>query len=382
MAHVKRSVPSSVVFTPAIRDVRELSDLTARVNWYLVDCPVDLSVEVAQSLHATPDAAPYMDANLVRSGLLHPIAKGTRRPPASETVVHRVDGRSLAAVLRSPRRSRLAAPGMHFFAEEGYRDLRQDLCPSNLPDASTSYARLARLRVSASAVVIGTGPSAAAVGDVGEYGNRIVCNSAVRDKSFLQQVQPTLIAFCDPVFHLGPSTYASAFRQDLLEAAEMFPDSLIATTRDWGDVLFAHLPMLKDRVVVLDSRDQVSWGWPQNGSMFAKSTGNVLTKIMLPLAFSLADRVAVAGCDGRKPSENYFWRHNQRTQYSQGLLNDVFTAHPSFFRDRNYADYYSDHCEELEQLCAEAERSGKTVRALTSSHIPAMRARGAAEPPD
>ena len=83
---------------------------------------------------------------------------------------------------------------------------------------------------------------------------------------------------------------------------------------------------------------------------------------MIPIAFALADRVEIPGCDGRRPSENYFWRHNARTQYSDELMGSAFEAHPAFFRDRDYGDYYDKHCQQLEEGLATGEAAGKEAR--------------------
>jgi hypothetical protein len=98
---------------------------------------------------------------------------------------------------------------------------------------------------------------------------------------------------------------------------------------------------------------------------------------MLPIAFALTDRVEIAGCDGRVADERYFWHHNARTQYSDELMTSAFDAHPAFFRDRDYADYYEGHCRELEELLTTGEAAGKRSMGVTPSHIPALRQRGA-----
>ena len=72
-----------------------------------------------------------------------------------------------------------------------------------------------------------------------------------------------------------------------------------------------------------------------------------------------ADEVLVAGADGRQPTETYFWKHNPSLQYPDALMQTVFDAHPSFFRDRDYADYYDTFCLELEEMCRMAETSGQ-----------------------
>ena len=179
------------------------------------------------------------------------------------------------------------------------------------------------------------------------------------------------------MFHYGPSRYAAAFRRDLLRAVEE-TDALLVTHELWAGLLLAHHPELVDRLIILRVlKGKPAWHWPSPDRMTVRLTGNVLTNAMLPIAFALADRVEVAGCDGRQASENYFWRHNARTQYSDELMTTAFDAHPAFFRDRDYADYYEDHCQQLEEFIAAAEATGKRTRGVTPSYIPALSRRGA-----
>ena len=198
----------------------------------------------------------------------------------------------------------------------------------------------------------------------------------MRDHDLLQRLRPDVIAFSDRVFHFGPSRYASAFRRDLRHAFEA-TDALIVTSKLWARPLLANMPELAPRVVAIDHRHDVGWRWPTEGDVTVRSTGNVLTNLMLPVAFALADRVEVAGCDGRNPDENYFWKHNAKTQYADDLMQAAFEAHPAFFADRDYGDYYDEHMAQLEELLETGERAGKTIVGTTPSHIPALLRRGA-----
>ena len=196
---------------------------------------------------------------------------------------------------------------------------------------------------------------------------RITCNSAVRDLDLLRALRPDVICFGDPVFHYGPSRYAAAFRRDLLRAVDE-TDALLVTTELYAGLLLAHHPELENRLIILRSlKGRPPWHWPSPDRMSVRMTTNVLTHAMLPIAFALSDRVEIAGCDGRQPSENYFWRHNTRTQYSDELMGTAFDAHPAFFRDQVYADYYENHCHQLEELLAAGEDAGKVSVGVTPS---------------
>ena len=43
----------------------------------------------------------------------------------------------------------------------------------------------------------------------------IICNSMVKNKSLLKHINPQLLVFADPVFHMSHNEYAEEFRQNL-----------------------------------------------------------------------------------------------------------------------------------------------------------------------
>src|ERR1019366_1732000 len=187
---------------------------------------------------------------------------------------------------------------------------------------------------------------------------RITCNSAVRDLARLHAFNPTIIAFTDPVFHFGPSRYAAQFRRDLTTAIEIC-DPVLLCGSAWVGPLLHLLPEVEDRLAVIPFGQGPKWRWPSDRHPTVRATGSVLTNLMLPIALMLADHVSVAGVDGRRASERYFWTHG--LQYSDDLMQSVFDAHPAFFRDSDYAAHYDRYCREIEELIQSAEACGKIV---------------------
>ena len=113
-----------------------------------------------------------------------------------------------------------------------------------------------------------------------------------------------------------------------------------------------------------------------NLGLTVPKTSNVLTRLMLPIGLALGRRhVSIAGCDGRRPSERYFWEHSRDAQYDDEMMRSVFAAHPSFFRDRDYQSYYDKHCSTLEDLLSQAEADGMRFESVTPSEIPALKRR-------
>ena len=342
---------------------------------YLGDADLPLFLGGAR-FELDPGLVPHMDPQLVRDpGWL------SERPDGdAHLVIHRVTPATVARLARFRGPGWIVDPRLHARAEERYFDLRN---ATTWPTYEPVEAGLARLRERApgakTAFVLATGPSAAEVDlDADCADIRITCNSAVRNTALIKKLRPDIICFTDPVFHFGPSRYAAEFRRDVVRAASEV-DALVVCGYRFAGPLLGLEPSLRGRLVILPYQDGGPWRWPTDRNPTVRQGGNVMTTLMLPLAFMLADHITVAGADGRQPTENYFWTHNTQLQYSDEMMKTVFDAHPSFFRDTDYGDYYDEFCESVEALIQVGESAGKTVSGLTPSWIPAFVKRGAPE---
>lgn len=371
-----RAFPDYFEFYPSVKSAKEFSDLSARVNCYLGGAGVPLYLPGPR--YATdPSLVPNFDPTFVRDpGWV------SQRPPGDPyLVIHRTTAGAVARVAANRGPSKIVDPNLHMRAENMYFDLRNNTTWPNYAPIEEGLRRLQLLATNGgSAFILATGPSALTVDAQAVAADiRITCNSAVRDLDRIRQFRPNVICFMDPVFHFGPSRYATGFRRDMVRAAEEV-DALVVCGKAFAGPLLDMYPQLAERLVVVPHQDGGPWRWPTRSNPTVRQSGNVMTTLMLPLALMLADRVEIAGADGRQPAENYYWKHNPQLQYSDELMQTVFDSHPAFFRDRDYADYYDEFCADMEALCALGERSGKTVRAAAPSWIPALSRRGAASP--
>lgn len=373
----KRGRSDALLLSPAVRSAEEFADLAARLNWYL---PSDarnlpLAAEGAVPTAAlTPGMAPHMDPPLVHD----PGLDQTLKPSRPHVIVHRVTPRSIFSLIRHAGNATCVDSSFAYGADETYFRLHRQFCSTSVPASSVSLERLqSKASPGGTAFVLATGPSANEVApDELSADVRITCNSAVRDRELIERYRPSVLAFGDPVFHYGPSRYAAAFRRDLIWTIEN-SDAVILTTDLFVEPLLVHVPEVRDRIAVVNLRKDERWGWPTSTDVTARITGNVLTNLMLPAAFALADHVKIAGCDGRNPDETYYWKHNVRTQYADDLMQAAFETHEAFFRDRTYSDYYDEHIQQLADFLAVAEAAGKSATCVTRSHIPALLDRGA-----
>ncbi len=222
------------------------------------------------------------------------------------------------------------------------------------------------------AYIFGTGPSIEnAYGFDFSNGFNIVCNSIVKNKGLLRKINPDLLVFADPVFHFSPCEYAQKFREDVLETVSEF-DCYCLTLNFTVPLMLAHYPELRDRIIGIPINSRMNF--PDLENFYVKSSSNILTLFMIPVASSICNDINILGCDGRQKGETYFWKHNNDTQYND-LMKTVFDMHPSFFRDRVYEDYYKEHCEYLQLLIEYGESLGKKYRCLTPTYIPALKER-------
>jgi len=373
-----KAFPDYLEFAPTVQDAQEFSDLSARVSCYLQDAGLPLYLP-GPRFPLSADAVPHFDPLLVSD----PGWVDRRPEGVGHLVVHRITPKTLSMMATSAVPFTVVDTRLHVKSEMQYFTLRNS---TTWPTYRPAEMALERLRAlggeGSSAFVFATGPSALEVDPATVTADvRITCNSAVRDLDRIRQLRPNIITFMDPVFHFGPSRYAAAFRRDVVKAAEEV-DALVVCGDTFAGPLLSLEPTLRDRLVVIPHQHGGPWRWPTDRNPTVRQAGNVLTGLMLPLAFMLADDVSIAGADGRQPTENYYWKHNPTLQYSGDLMQTVFDAHPAFFRDRDYQDYYEVHCANLEALIQVGEAQGKTVRGVTSSWTPALRARGAPTPSD
>jgi len=221
-------------------------------------------------------------------------------------------------------------------------------------------------------IVAGTGPSLKYAYSLDELGSSIVitCNSALRNKTLMSVLQPHIVCATDPIFHAGWGQYASEFRNVLLERMREFNFILIVPTRDYH-IYYRFLPIdLHSRLCCYQLENLENFNINLIDKAEVKSTPNVLTNIMLPLAASLSRQISIIGCDGKKESSNYFWGHDPSSQINQHMV-DIQKEFKGFF-NIDYDKYYSDHCNSLNELLIAMEAIGIQISSRSPSYIPCL----------
>ncbi|MCG7647558.1 hypothetical protein MHM87_18465 [Alteromonas sp. Cnat3-28] len=220
--------------------------------------------------------------------------------------------------------------------------------------------------------ILATGPS------VEEYSKHsfedslvIACNSTVLDDDLFKKTSPKILVFADPIFHFGASRYAAEFRKIVLKRLETSDISIVIPLKYYS-LLTSIFSKYTDRIIGLEFDNKIDFNLDLKSTFKVKTTSNILTLLLFPLATTFSKKVNVLGCDGR-PFENddYFWGHGKSVQINSEMDN-IQEVHPGFFKI-DYNEYYFEHCHILDVMIDKAVASGIKVRHLAPSHIPALR---------
>lgn len=376
---------STIVCYPPVESLETAADLYNRLHWYstadglrVVLPTTETEADVREAVSRLDHQPSYLNGSSAVQ-LIDPDSATARLADADILLVWDASSLSSSSILRRLGRTWVVDP-------EYYSDTE---CNSHLYPLRVSRTecyrqhsveRFRALRDECAdykeAYVFATGPSLDRVFDreIPERSVKVVCNSIVRNDDLLSHIQPDVLTFADPVFHFGPSAYAAQFRADAVRAIKEYDCWCVVSTP--GDVLLeAHFPEIADRVIGISSQSRVSqFHFPASDNLWVRSTGNIMTRLMLPIASALADHIHLFGADGREENESYFWKHSSIAQYDS-LMNSAVQTHPSFFRDRLYTDYYERHIELLGELIEFGEAHGKRYDSLTPSYIPALHER-------
>jgi len=199
----------------------------------------------------------------------------------------------------------------------------------------------------------------------------IVCNSMVKNESLLEKLKPRLIVAADPIFHAGNSSYAAAFRKDLMNTMDKYDAYFITPMRDLK--LYQKNLALKYRskIIGVPFENMINPNFDLLSNFVVKSYPNVLTMFLIPLASTIGKEVNIMGCDGKEVRDNkYFWAHHKKSQFNN-KMSEIKEVHPAFF-NISYEDYYENHIKQLEDMIEAGMKNNITYYNLTKSFIPIL----------
>lgn len=388
----------SIAYFPVVNDEDQLIDLLSRAAWFLCSCPINrIYIPIASEKLKTVEwrVAPGMD-NAISANFDRLEAKVTFVVVETESdmdafmveseiilrwkkdfIPEFITAKKLAQWENGKKILQVDPVAV---AQEGgfYIDVSYSLMKdrtNTISENNRKFSELSsRLKKFERAYLLATGPSISNYRYLDfEKSIGIVCNSVILDDELMETVRPQILVFADPIFHFGPSQYAGAFRQRLYESAKKY-DFKICIPLKYYPLFISVVPELADRTIGIPFVQGRPWNFDLNREFIVRTTANILTFLMIPLAATFADEICILGCDGRPLNENtYFWNHNPNTQINDKMAN-IREVHPGFF-NIEYNDYYLQHCETLAEQLSEGENAGKRFLSVGFSHIPALNCR-------
>lgn len=225
--------------------------------------------------------------------------------------------------------------------------------------------------------VLATGPSIESYAD-NDYNDSIViaCNSVVLNDDLMQVCKPSVLVFADPIFHFGVSGYAGRFREVIEQRLRESHIGIVVPFK-YYPLMVAKFPEHRHRIIGVPFEKVAHFNFDVSRNFRVKTTANILTLLLLPLATTFAREVRITGCDGRPlEQDDYFWGHGNSVQINEKMEN-IRRVHPGFF-DIDYNEYYFEHCHTLDNMLREGEDAGWRFAHQGPSHIPALRDRSPA----
>lgn len=392
--------PRRITYFPAFGPQDDLNFSLLRAAWYLGPIPGAVIRVFADQLPATLECFDHYDpacadmhASLLGSGRLScappvPEAEMLQALRDSDAVICWKDGAYVEDVYGAEAVEALRRGGTRVFTMGAAERLESSMyvevsfrlmaAPARVIEANRlRFGRLrARLAGRRKAFLVATGPSSRSwerfrLED--EDALTVVCNSVINDDRLMAALKPDIVTFADPIFHFGCSTYARAFRERLRQMARRHRFTIVIPFK-YLALFTAQLPELAHRVIAVPHAADRDINLDLAADFRLRTTDNVLTFLMIPLAASLARELYLIGCDGRPLAQDgYFWNHNARTQFT-GEMAAIRKAHPSFFQI-DYNEYYLAHCDNLERYALAVEGRGQRLHSMWQSHIPALRSR-------
>lgn len=379
----------TILCYPAVESQSELVDLVARLSWHFAHIDVTVHVSLAAGVQK-PDrfiVPDYMDADIGKyvgpflSRIVFESDEGFDPATGAEGYDAILKIRQIGKdPLKVPAGIKAYRVDPNAVRQEGsfYIQAALDLCNDTETHLAQSVEKFAELKKNlghfSRAWTVATGPS---VGNFMKYDYSedlvIGCNSVILNDELVQKTGMKLLVFADPIFHFGVSQYAGAFRAALVEKLQQYDINILIPFK-YYPLMVSRCPEIANRIIGVPFDPHVPFNFDMGEKFVVRTTANVLTLMLLPIAASFADEIVTIGCDGRPVDEDsYFWGHDKTVQINDKMDN-IRQVHPGFFKI-DYNDYYFEHCHTLQNMIEDGEAQGKKFWHAGQSHIPALKKR-------
>ena len=207
-------------------------------------------------------------------------------------------------------------------------------------------------------------------------GIRIVCNTIVRDHKLWSHIRPHVIVAGDGIYHFGASEYAKAFRRDLKLRLQDSPETVFIYPAFFDGIVRRELGGLCNRLIPIPSGSIKGFNYNLLSRYELPDLGNVLSLLLLPLAFAVSKRIYLWGFDGRAPSDKGFWSNSASHSYPEHM-ESLRRDYPAFFEhfipsSNPMAYVKAVHGDQLRLNLEEMESLGYQIMTLHDSYTKAL----------
>ncbi|MFC5401734.1 hypothetical protein [Cohnella soli] len=221
------------------------------------------------------------------------------------------------------------------------------------------------------AYVFGSGPSLEKVWDMEfEPSVKIICNSIIKNAKLINRLNADIFVFSDGLW-FSHTSFGAEFRQCLIAFLQN-KNRYCIVPEMYAPLLLAHFPDIRDQLIGIPVSSS-SMNIPTTQSFSVKQTYNVMTRLGITTASSLAKSVYILGCDGRSNVNDLEWKHSKSATLVVVENEDLQKVHSSSLVSHDPPVQYSErHHRFMEELLQHGERQGITYRSLAPSYIPAL----------
>ncbi len=382
---------TDLLFYPKIEDLKTLANIMNRVTWYLPNhsnLKINIfseirteSINFKELVNSLPEYYhSFMRQDIVDT--INIIDNNIEETLESSNLILIWDKSALKdpTIIKYLSKVAIVDPTFYshtessFYRELNYKCMSRTHKENNYKNYIEKFKNLQEIASQyKDGTVFGSGPSLEkATNHNFENSFTIVCNSIVKNKKLLEHIRPNVIVFADPVLHFGVSKYSYEFRKHLAEAVIKYEAYCIVPEHS-AELVERNMPSISKYIIGIPTNaNKVTF--PTESNFTVKSSSNILTLLMLPIASALFKKINIIGSDGREKNEKSFWKHSSASQFND-LMETVYKSHPSFFRDRIYTDYYRRHVKYLEEIISAGEMVGKEYFSLEDSFIEVLQER-------
>jgi DNA-binding ferritin-like protein (Dps family) len=269
-----------IVFIADSLEEKDIDLLINQIKWYLYDIPVQVYVKDNKTVNIDNI---QIIKELPRD--YYPIYTSYKTYFSFRSLRNKFNG------LIIDRNFYLANDAITFrdlyfrFANDQYKDKLENISKIN-------YKKFVEKKDSDVSTCFLTGPSIEKYKDVDicTDGYKIVCNSIVKNKELLEHIKgPDIVVFADPVFHFSINDYCEKFRNDLIKVFDKYKP-FIGVPIQSMPVYLNNFPFLEDYLIGFESSKEIIFPTLLN-NLQVKSTGNILTMLMIPIAISRSKKL-------------------------------------------------------------------------------------------